>query len=182
MRRSSLTRLYPKRWRRRYGEEFQALLDDEPFSLSLVRDVLTGALGAHLASTLEEPMLSTRRIQAASAFLALTAIVTGLFVLAAAGAKELLVNQAILGAGSATRPGMEPFIERGLVIAAGSGAALVLGVVALGWRLRNRAWLRTDLVLFVRLLRRLALTVGLIAVICAFAVLIVVPAVLIVSR
>jgi len=63
-----------------------------------------------------------------------------------------------------------------------SGAALVLGVVALGWRLRNRAWLRTDLVLFVRLLRRLALTVGLIAVICAFAVLIVVPVLLIVSR
>ena len=127
-------------------------------------------------------MLSTRRIQAAGAFLALTAILTGLFVLAAAGAKELLVNQAILGAGSATRPELEPFIERGLVIAVGSGVALVLGVVALGWRLRNRAWLQSDLALFARLLRRLGMIVGLIAVLCALAVVIVVPVLLIVSR
>jgi hypothetical protein len=42
-----LVALYPARWRSRYGEEFEALLDEEPVSPSLVIDVIRGALAAH---------------------------------------------------------------------------------------------------------------------------------------
>jgi len=177
--RSLLARLYPERWRRRYGDEFRAMLDDEPLSPSLVLDVLAGALGAHLAYATEEPIMSTRRLQAATASIAVVAIATTLFVLAAAVAKELLVSQARAGAGSTMLP--EPAIERLLVIAAGAGLALVLGLAALGWRLRTSTWLRNDLAQFGRLLRRLAMAAGLIAVLCALAVLIVGPVLLILS-
>jgi hypothetical protein len=40
--------LYPRGWRRRYGDEFAALLEQEQPSPSLVLDVVLGALDAHL--------------------------------------------------------------------------------------------------------------------------------------
>ncbi|MFI5274143.1 MAG: hypothetical protein ACHQ4H_14000 [Ktedonobacterales bacterium] len=44
-----LLRLYPTAWRARYGEEFAALLDDEPPTFFGLLDVLLGALDAHIA-------------------------------------------------------------------------------------------------------------------------------------
>jgi hypothetical protein len=44
-----LIRLYPERWRERYGEEFAALVASEPPRVRLVLDVLVGALDAWLA-------------------------------------------------------------------------------------------------------------------------------------
>ena len=44
--------LYPRGWRRRYGDEFAALLEQEQPSPSLVLDVVLGALDAHLHATL----------------------------------------------------------------------------------------------------------------------------------
>ncbi len=41
-------RLYPARWRTRYGDEFEALLGERPLSPFDVADVLLGALDAHL--------------------------------------------------------------------------------------------------------------------------------------
>lgn len=38
--------LYPRRWRRRYGEEFVALIEERGFSLSAALDVVRGALRA----------------------------------------------------------------------------------------------------------------------------------------
>ena len=43
-----LLALYPRAWRRRYGAEFAALLDEQPRSPGLVLDVLLGAIDAHL--------------------------------------------------------------------------------------------------------------------------------------
>jgi len=46
--RSLLLRLYPTRWRARYGEEFELVLGDRPLGPFDVADVLLGALDAHL--------------------------------------------------------------------------------------------------------------------------------------
>ncbi len=43
-----LLRLYPARWRERYGEEFDAVLASQRASVGLVLDVLGGAIDAHL--------------------------------------------------------------------------------------------------------------------------------------
>ena len=42
-----LVRLYPRAWRRRYGAEFTALLEQQPFTLTGILDVVRGALDAH---------------------------------------------------------------------------------------------------------------------------------------
>lgn len=43
-----LLRLYPASWRRRYGAEFAALLEDHPFSLRTIFNVASLALEAHM--------------------------------------------------------------------------------------------------------------------------------------
>jgi hypothetical protein len=43
-----LLRLYPRRWRARYGDEFEQVLADRPLGPFDVADVLLGALDAHL--------------------------------------------------------------------------------------------------------------------------------------
>ncbi len=43
-----LLRLYPARWRARYGDEFAAVLDERPLGPFDVADILLGALDAHL--------------------------------------------------------------------------------------------------------------------------------------
>jgi hypothetical protein len=43
-----LARLYPRRWRARYGQEFDALLEDAKLTWHDVFSVLTGALQMHL--------------------------------------------------------------------------------------------------------------------------------------
>jgi hypothetical protein len=41
-----LLKLYPPRWRRRYGEEFVALIASQPFSFLTVLDIIGGAIDA----------------------------------------------------------------------------------------------------------------------------------------
>src|SRR5437899_3816184 len=43
-----LVRLYPSAWRKRYGEEFQAIMAERRLSFGIVIDVLAGAFDAHL--------------------------------------------------------------------------------------------------------------------------------------
>ena len=57
MRRRSLLRLYPSRWRQRYEEEVGALVDAEPLSFGVVVDILRGAFDAHIHPELGEPSL-----------------------------------------------------------------------------------------------------------------------------
>jgi len=46
--RSLLVRLYPSRWRARYGDEFAAILEERPLGPYDVADILLGALDARL--------------------------------------------------------------------------------------------------------------------------------------
>ena len=46
--RSLLIRCYPASWRARYGDEFEAVLDERPLGPFDVADILLGALDAHL--------------------------------------------------------------------------------------------------------------------------------------
>ena len=46
--RSLLIRCYPARWRARYGDEFEALLDERPLGPFDVADILVGAMDAQL--------------------------------------------------------------------------------------------------------------------------------------
>jgi hypothetical protein len=46
--RSLLIRCYPARWRARYGDEFEAILDERPLGPFDVADILLGALDAQL--------------------------------------------------------------------------------------------------------------------------------------
>jgi hypothetical protein len=57
MRRRTLLRLYPQRWRQRYEEEVGALLDDGPLHVGTVFDLLLGAFDAHLHPELGAPSL-----------------------------------------------------------------------------------------------------------------------------
>ena len=50
-----LLALYPARWRRRYGEEFRAVLESRPLGPFDVADVVLGALDARLALRLPDP-------------------------------------------------------------------------------------------------------------------------------
>ena len=74
---SWLLRLYPRRWRRRYGDELTQLLETEPRSFRLFLDLLAGALDARLnpqwvasdpASGDPRPTGSIRRLCASSGF------------------------------------------------------------------------------------------------------------------
>lgn len=44
-----LISLYPAQWRERYGEEFEALLEDKPPTLSILFDLIKGATKMHLS-------------------------------------------------------------------------------------------------------------------------------------
>jgi hypothetical protein len=46
--RSFLTRLYPARWQERYGDEFEAVLEEVPLGPFDVADIVLGAVDAHL--------------------------------------------------------------------------------------------------------------------------------------
>lgn len=46
--RAALARLYPQSWRDRYGDEFEAMLEEQPTTVASVADVLLGAVDAHL--------------------------------------------------------------------------------------------------------------------------------------
>jgi hypothetical protein len=43
-----LLSLYPRAWRRRYADEFAAVLEQSPTSLRLILDSILGAIDAHL--------------------------------------------------------------------------------------------------------------------------------------
>ena len=50
-----LLRLYPRAWRERYGDEFLALVGDEPLSARHTIDILAGAIDARLSRTASTP-------------------------------------------------------------------------------------------------------------------------------
>ena len=59
--RSLLIRCYPARWRARYGEEFEAILEERPLGPFDVADILLGALDARLRQGRREADLTQGR-------------------------------------------------------------------------------------------------------------------------
>ena len=176
MRRSSLVRLYPSRWRRRYEAEFRALLDEAPLSPRLVLDVLAGALGARLAPypAAEDSAVTTRRLQTATAFLALLLVLPSIVLLAAAlvrGLQPAAYEPAHTAA--ALVDWFATLRAGGAILVVGAAHGLALGVLAVWRRLRADAASRDDLRLLgqvvTRLLRRPALVAG--AIVASLAVL-----------
>lgn len=54
-----LAKLYPRRWRNRYGAEFDALLEDTPLTVADLAGILAGAIRLHLFPINFEPQEST---------------------------------------------------------------------------------------------------------------------------
>lgn len=89
MRARWLVALYPARWRARYGDELEALLDEEPATIASVVDVIHGALAAHAAaSTTGDPTMRTRTPAFAS-ILAVLLVLPALTFLASALIRDL---------------------------------------------------------------------------------------------
>src|SRR3954470_7519720 len=86
MRLSPLIRLYPRRWRDRYGEEYEALLDSIAPSLRLAADVVRGAFSAHRRAYPNggPDMTAYSRVQAVASAVALLAILPAVLFLGAA--------------------------------------------------------------------------------------------------
>jgi hypothetical protein len=62
---SKLVSLYPRRWKERYGQEFERVLSDYPKTLGTVCNVIWGALVAHLHERITKrrnDMSTARRI------------------------------------------------------------------------------------------------------------------------
>jgi hypothetical protein len=55
-----LTRLYPRAWRKRYGEEFQAFLEADRVGVSAAADIVCAALHEHIIATQRGEMDQTR--------------------------------------------------------------------------------------------------------------------------
>jgi hypothetical protein len=93
MRRRTLLRLYPLQWRQRYEEEVGALVDEEPLSVSLVVDLVRGAVDAHAHPELgatslvgstgsgQIPLAPPSQGSPAASFLRLLLVLIALFVL-----------------------------------------------------------------------------------------------------
>ena len=170
MDRGSLVRLYPDRWRRRYEAEFRALLEEEPLTPGLLLDVIAGAFAARLAPypIAPETAMTARRLQTASALLAILLVLPSLVLLSAALVRGLQpVGHQPADAASAIVEWFASLHAGELILFVGPAVALVLAVAALWRRLRDDAELRADLRLFGevggRLLRRPVLIAGAIA-------------------
>ncbi len=180
MRPSLLVRLYPSRWRRRYEDEFSALLEEEPVSARLVLDVIAGAFAARLdpypERTLEERAMTPRRIKTAAAFAATLLVLPALVLLASAVVRLVQpVQYQPAHAADAIFNWFASIKAGPVVLVLGPLLALVLGLVALWRRLADDGELRTDVGTFLavsgRLLRRPALVAGVFAVLGSLAVL-----------
>ncbi len=144
-----LLRLYPARWRDRYGDEFEALLTERPLGPFDVADVLLGAVDAHLhlrgLGSLSEhrkgfPM--SLRIGGIAAALGGALILTGWiwagmdpaesdpgFWLFLAGTIALLVGLTGLSAFQArTHPTL---VWAAFLLPAAGGAVMTLGIIAM---------------------------------------------------
>ena len=92
--RSFLIRLYPAAWRARYGDEFEAVLEEQPLGPFDVADILLAALDAHLhlrgldtAAHRQRGFTMSLRLGGSAAILALILFLAG-FVIASTDANS----------------------------------------------------------------------------------------------
>jgi hypothetical protein len=178
-----LVRLYPSRWRRRYEDEFGAILEQESWSARLIVDVVAGALAARLdpypVSPQEERAMPPRRMETAAAFAATLLVLPAVVLLASAAVRLMQPVQYQPAHAADVIFNWFATLHAGpLVLGVGPILALGLGLLATWRRLSSDADLRKDLSVFSavsgRLLRRPALVAGLFAVLGSLAVLLVV--------
>ena len=150
MRDRILVRLYPRRWRRRYEEEFRALVEEERTWIHPLLDIVSGAITARLNPylTAEEPPL-TRRMQTlaavAASFLVLPALV---FLVSAAVRQVQPVPYEPAHTADAIFAWFTRLHDGGVLLLAAPALALALGLIAVWCRLASDAELRVDLVAF----------------------------------
>lgn len=106
--RSLLIRLYPARWRTRYGDEFAAILEERPLGPFDVADILLGALDAQLrlrergAHSQKGMALSmSLRLGGAAAILGAVLFPAGMIVSSLDGGSEPFPGPALMLAGTA---------------------------------------------------------------------------------
>lgn len=106
--RSLLIRLYPARWRARYGDEFAAILEERPLGPFDVADILLGALDAQLrlrergAHSQKGMALSmSLRLGGAAAILGAVLFPAGMIVSSLDGGSEPFPGPALMLAGTA---------------------------------------------------------------------------------
>jgi hypothetical protein len=176
-----LIRLYPSRWRRRYEDEFGALLEQEPWSARLVLDVVAGALGARLApyplSSPEERAMTSRRVDSVAAFAATLLVLPAVIVLASSVIRLMQpVQYQPAHAADAIFTWFVSINAGPLVLVVAPILALVLGLLVVWRRLSSDPDLRADARLLVgvsgRLLRRPAVVAGALATVASLAVLV----------
>ncbi len=112
-----LIRLYPARWRARYGDEFEAILEERPLGPFDVADILLGALDARLR--LRDRGVDTQKGMGLSMSLRL-------------GGAAAIVGAVLFPAGltlSSLTGGSDPFPGAALMLA--GTAALLLGLIGL---------------------------------------------------
>lgn len=119
-----LTHMYPRRWRERYGEEFENFLLDGHADLKTWMDVMRGAVGEHIHPTLGGAMNEYRTtfgtvVRQPSALVPLGMAMTALAV--------VLVHIAVYGAAREADEGPTAHIWQ-LLMVAQLPALLVFGV------------------------------------------------------
>jgi len=137
----ALIALYPRRWRRRYGDELEALARDSAGSRRrLLVDLARGALDARRHPELAPgDGLPQARLRQAAGTMLMAATTVGLVV---CGFVKLGEDVSFHGASLATGVAWA-----GALVAAASGAAVLLGplTATLRWSIANRradVWLR----------------------------------------
>jgi hypothetical protein len=181
VRRSTLVRLYPVRWRQRYEDEFGAVLDQERLTIRVVLDVIRGAAAAYLAAfpliDQEELAMTHRRIETVAALFAALLVLPSLVLLASGAIRAMQpVQYEPARTADAIVGWFASFHDVRLVLVGAPLVALVLGTAALWRRLSDDPGLRADVGLFLavtgRLVRRPVLVGGLFAVAGSLAVLV----------
>ena len=115
-----LIRLYPARWRGRYGDEFEAVLDERPLGPFDVADILLGALDARLRlrGRRDATSSTTRGFPMSLRIGGLAAIAFG-----------VLVGVTIAGSTGILPPGLEPAFQ--LIFFSVASLLLILALVGL---------------------------------------------------
>ncbi len=166
-----LVALYPGRWRERYGDEFEALLEAEPISPSLIVDVIRGAIHAHASPQPVGAIPMRSRTLAATSLLAVLLVLPAITFLSAAMVRLMQPTQhqpahaaQVIFDAFATLPAGWSYV---LLWFAPVGA-LALSAVVVGRRLRTDPAARADAGAFAQGLRRLAHQPALIVASLAF--------------
>jgi hypothetical protein len=178
MRRHWLVTLYPPRWRARYGDELEALLDEQPVTPALVIDIVRGAFAARAASPATGGITMRTRVPALASLLAVLLVLPAVTFLTAAMVRSMQpvqyqpahAAQAVFDA-FATLPASAVWLLLGLAPL----FALGLALLAAWRRLRDDPAVRDDVAAFVegwrRILHQPALVLAGLALIASLGVL-----------